>query len=145
VPATSAHVSSAQSLLLNSSQGRGGSCPSAELPRQPFLASGLKKSYVTTDGQSASLSQCLGGPRHCQESCGLLTWGALYGERAALPFTITAGPRQRSHSRTLGHILLPQIRDSPQPGGPGPPGFMSLGNRLAHLCPQALCSLFVAS
>jgi hypothetical protein len=41
-----------------------------------------------------------------------------------LPFTIAAGPHQRSHSQfrsrgTHDHILLSQIRD-PQPEGPGP-------------------------
>jgi hypothetical protein len=32
------------------------------------------------------------------DSCSLLTWGALSNERAGLPFTIAAGPRQLSHS-----------------------------------------------
>jgi hypothetical protein len=30
---------------------------------------------------------------------GLLTWSAFSDERTGLPFTIAAGPRQRSHSR----------------------------------------------
>jgi hypothetical protein len=56
---------------------------------------------------------------------GLLTWGALSGERTVLPFTIAAGRRQRSYS----WIRVPRdsrphftVSDSrlPQPGGPGP-------------------------
>jgi hypothetical protein len=42
-----------------------------------------------------------------------------------LSFTIAAGPHQGSHSQarsrgTHDHILLSQVRDFPQPGGPGP-------------------------
>jgi hypothetical protein len=64
------------------------------------------ESYVTTDGQSASLSwnkAPIWGLRpdfyYCQTVAGLLMWGALSDERAGLSFTIAAGPRQRSHSR----------------------------------------------
>jgi hypothetical protein len=64
------------------------------------------ESYVTTDGQSASLSwskASIWGLRpefyYCQTVAGLLTWGALTGERSGMSFTIAAGPRQRSHSR----------------------------------------------
>jgi hypothetical protein len=63
------------------------------------------RSYVTTDGQSASLSWCqapIWGLRPdfycCQTAAGLLMWGVLSPERTGLPFTIAAGPRQRSHS-----------------------------------------------
>jgi hypothetical protein len=63
------------------------------------------QSYVTTDGQSASLSWCqasIWGVRpdfyYCQTISGLLTWGALSDERTGLPFTIAADPRKRSHS-----------------------------------------------
>jgi hypothetical protein len=35
---------------------------------------------------------------YCQIVAGLLMWSALSDERAGLPFTITTGPRQRSHS-----------------------------------------------
>jgi hypothetical protein len=63
------------------------------------------KSYVTTDGQSASLSWWqapIWGLRpdfyYCQTVAGLLTWNALSDERTGLPFTIAAGPRQRSRS-----------------------------------------------
>jgi hypothetical protein len=82
------------------------------------------QSYVTTDGQSASLSYCqapIWGLRpdfyYCQTIAGLLMWHVLSDERTGLPFTITAGPRQRSHSwvrvETRDHILLSQIRDYP--------------------------------
>jgi hypothetical protein len=51
----------------------------------------------------------------------------------------------RSESRgTHGHILLSQIRDSPNPEG-HVPAFISPRNRLARLYPQALNSLSVAS
>jgi hypothetical protein len=64
------------------------------------------RSYVTTDGLSASLSWNkvpIWGLRpdfyYCQTVAGLLMWGALWDERTGLSFTIAAGPRQRSHSR----------------------------------------------
>jgi hypothetical protein len=64
------------------------------------------ESYVTTDGQSASLSwnkAPIWGLRpdlyYCQTVSGLLMWGALSVERMGLSFTVAAGPRQRSHSR----------------------------------------------
>jgi hypothetical protein len=64
------------------------------------------ESYVTTDGQSASLSwnkAPIRGLRpdfyYCQTVAGLLMWGALSDERTGLSFTIAAGPRQRSHSQ----------------------------------------------
>jgi hypothetical protein len=64
------------------------------------------ESYVTTDGQSASLSwnkAPIWGLRpdfcYCQTVAGLLMWGALSDERTGLSFTIAAGTRQRSHSR----------------------------------------------
>jgi hypothetical protein len=52
-------------------------------------------------------------------------WGALSDEGTGLPFTIVAGPRQRSHSwvesrGTRGHILVSQIRDSSNLEGQGP-------------------------
>jgi hypothetical protein len=64
-------------------------------------------SYVTTDGQSASLSwnkTLIWGLRpdfyYCQTVAGLLLiLGALSDERAGLLFTIATGPRQRSHYR----------------------------------------------
>jgi hypothetical protein len=58
--------------------------------------------------QSASLSSNKApiwvlGPDlyYSQTVAGLLIWGALSDERTGLPFTISAGPRQRSHSRVL--------------------------------------------
>jgi hypothetical protein len=64
------------------------------------------QSYVTTDGQSTSPPWCqanIWGPRpdfcYCQTVAGLLLWGTLSDERMGVPFTITSGPRQRSHTR----------------------------------------------
>jgi hypothetical protein len=64
------------------------------------------ESYVTTDGQSASLSwnkAPIWGLRpdsyYRQTVAGLLMWGALSDERTGLSFTIAAGPSQRSHSQ----------------------------------------------
>jgi hypothetical protein len=72
----------------------------------PEFESNRVESYVTTDGQSASLSwnkAPIWGLRphfyYCQTVAGLLMWGALSDERAGLSFTIAAGPRQGSHSR----------------------------------------------
>jgi hypothetical protein len=64
------------------------------------------ESYVTTDGQSASLSW-IKAPNwalrpnlyYWLKIAGLLMWGALSDERTGLSFTIAAGLRQRSHSR----------------------------------------------
>jgi hypothetical protein len=65
-----------------------------------------RQSYVTTDGQSASLSRCqapIWGPKPdfycCQTIVGLLMCGALYDERTGPSFTIPAVPCQHSHSR----------------------------------------------
>jgi hypothetical protein len=75
-------------------------------------------------------------------------WSALFDERTGLPFTIS--PHQRSHSWVLvprglnEHILLSQIRDSPNLGGQVPV-FISPRNRVSQLHPQVLGSLFVAS
>jgi hypothetical protein len=75
------------------------------------------ESYITTDGESVTLSwnkAPIWGLRpdfyYCQTGAGLLMWGALSDERTDLSFTIAAGLRQRSH---LDHILLSQIRDFP--------------------------------
>jgi hypothetical protein len=63
------------------------------------------ESYVTTDGQSASLSwnkAPIWSVRpdfyYRRTVAGLLMWGALSDERTGLSFTIAAGPSQRSHS-----------------------------------------------
>jgi hypothetical protein len=88
---------------------------------------GQSQSYVTTDGQSASLSRCQApiwypGPDYI--TLGQL-WGTLSHMRTGLSFTIAAGPRQRSHSRirvpwdswtyfTVSYSRLPQ------PVEPGP-------------------------
>jgi hypothetical protein len=64
------------------------------------------QSYVTTNGQSASLSWCQApfwGLRpdfyFCHTILFLLMWGTLPDERMGLLFTIAAGPCQHSHSR----------------------------------------------
>jgi hypothetical protein len=89
-------------------------------------------SYVTTDGQSASLSWCQGPiwglePDfcYCQIVADLFMWGALSEERTGLPFTIAAGPRQRSHSwvgvlRDLWPYFTVSDSKLSQPGGSGP-------------------------
>jgi hypothetical protein len=63
------------------------------------------ESYVTTDGQSVSLSwnkSSIWGLRpdfyYCQTVVGLLMWGVLSDERTGLSLTVAAGPRKRSHS-----------------------------------------------
>jgi hypothetical protein len=63
-------------------------------------------SYVTTDGQSASLSWNAAPiwalwPEfyYCQTVAGLLMWGNLSDERMNLSLTIAAGSRQHSHSQ----------------------------------------------
>jgi hypothetical protein len=65
-----------------------------------------RQSYVTTDGQSASLSwnkAPIWGLRpdfyYRQRVAGFLMWGTLSNERTGLSFTIAAAPRQRSHFR----------------------------------------------
>jgi hypothetical protein len=70
------------------------------------LTESESESYITTDGQSASLSwnkapiSCLKPDfYYWQTVAGLLMWGALSDERTVLSFTIAAGPRQRSHFR----------------------------------------------
>jgi hypothetical protein len=67
------------------------------------LLSSESESYVTTKGQSASLSwnkAPIWGLRPDFYCClGFLMWGDLSDERTDLPFAIAAGPRQRSHSR----------------------------------------------
>jgi hypothetical protein len=89
------------------------------------------QSYVTTDGQSVSLSWCqasIWGLRpdlyYCQIVAGFLMRGALSDERTGLQFTIVAGSRQRSHSwvraprdsRPYSTVSYSRLR---QPGGPG--------------------------
>jgi hypothetical protein len=81
----------------------GGGGNSAGAPTLPE-----SESYITTDGQSASLSwneAPAWGLRpyffffYCQTFAGLLMWGALSDERTGVSFTIAPGPRQRSHFR----------------------------------------------
>jgi hypothetical protein len=101
------------------------------LHRLPYNSDELdsdSEAYVTTDGQSASLSwnkALIWGLRldfyYCQTIAGLLLWSALSDERTGLSFTNAAGPRPRSHSQVRvpwDHILVSQIRDSPNLEGP---------------------------
>jgi hypothetical protein len=88
--------------------------------------------YVTTDGQSASLSwnkAPVWGLRpdfyYRQTVACLELWGALTDERTGLSITIAAGPRQRSYSRVRVPRDLKQyftLSDSrlSQHGRPGP-------------------------
>jgi hypothetical protein len=82
-----------------------GSCSAVWSQSSPGTLS-ESESYVTTDGQSASLSwnkAPIWGLRpdfHYSETVAdVLMWGALSDERTGLSFTIAAGARQRSHSR----------------------------------------------
>jgi hypothetical protein len=90
------------------------------------------QSYVTTDGQSASLSWCqapIWGPRldfyYCQTVAGFIMWGALSEERMGLSFITVPGPRQRNHSRiwvtrdSWPYFIISRFEIT-QPGGPGP-------------------------
>jgi hypothetical protein len=88
----------------------GGSLPTPSFAhRLPYRTDSVEsefESYITTDGQSVSLS-CrqtpIWDPRldlyYCQTVEGLLMWGTLSDERTGLSFTIAASPRQRRHSR----------------------------------------------
>jgi hypothetical protein len=102
--------------------------PTVHLELRNLTANSESEPYVTTDGQSASLSWNIApiwGLRqdfyYCQTVAGLLMWGVLSDERTGLSFTIDASPPPRSHSRVRvprNSWPLSQIRDSPQPGGP---------------------------
>jgi hypothetical protein len=83
-------------------------CSHTELPWTTSVCrvphSSQVKSYVTTDGQPASLSwnkASIWGLRpdlyYCLTVAGFLILGALFNERTGLSFAIPAGPRQRSH------------------------------------------------
>jgi hypothetical protein len=73
----------------------------------------------------ASISDLRPDFYYCHTVAYLLMWGALADERTCLPFTIDAGPRQRSHSwvRVLWDswpYFTVSVSRIPQPGGPGP-------------------------
>jgi hypothetical protein len=70
------------------------------------LAESESESYVTTDGQLASLSWnkapiwgLLPDRYYCLTVAGFLVRGVLSDERTGMSFTIPAGLRQRSHFR----------------------------------------------
>jgi hypothetical protein len=107
------------------------------------------QSYVTTDSQSASLSLCqasIWGLRpdfcYCQTVAGLLMWGALCLLQLLLVLA-SAVILGFESCGTRDHILLSQIRDSPNLEGQVLV-LISPRNRVAQLYPQALGSLFVA-
>jgi hypothetical protein len=71
-----------------------------------YVVAETSRSYITTDGQSASPSwnkTPIWGLRpdlyYCKTVAGLFVSGALSDERTGLPFTFAAGPRQCSHFR----------------------------------------------
>jgi hypothetical protein len=105
------------------------------------------QSYVTTDGQSASVlvsSPHLGpkiGFRYCQTVAGLLMWGTLSDEMTGLSFTITVCPCQLCHSRVLvprGSEHYFTVSDSrlPQPGGPRSSYLYRLGTGWSSYTPR---------
>jgi hypothetical protein len=82
------------------------SCLERRLSDECFHLKSQSHSYITTDGQPASLSRNkapIWGLRpdldYCLTVTGLLVWGAFSDERTGLPFAIAAGPCQRSLSR----------------------------------------------
>jgi hypothetical protein len=85
-----------------------GSLTTASFPHRLQYRIDTSQSYVTTDGESVSLSWNKAptwGLRpdlyYCLTVAGLLVWGALSDERTGLPFAIATGPRQCSHFRVL--------------------------------------------
>jgi hypothetical protein len=106
-------------------------------------------SYITTDGQSVSLSWYQAHMwglwpdfYYCQTLAGLFIWGALSDKRTDLSFTIAAvfasAVILRSESRgDHDLLLLSQIWDSPILEDQVPV-FISPRNRVARLYPQAL-------
>jgi hypothetical protein len=91
-------------------------------PHRNVSSSSQSQSYITTDGQPASLSwnkTPIWGLRpdldYCLTVAGLLIWGALSDERTYLPLqlllvlasAVIFGSESR---RTRGHILLPRLK-----------------------------------
>jgi hypothetical protein len=79
---------------------------SDECFEESLTALNESESYVTTDGQPASLSwnkALIWGLRpdfyYCLTVVGLLIWGILSDEKTGLSFTVAVGLRQRSHFR----------------------------------------------
>jgi hypothetical protein len=73
-------------------------------------------SYITTDGQSASLSWCQAPIwglwpdfYYCQTIAGLLMWGALSGERSGLSFTmynVRHGPHRNHRLQQFSYCCV---------------------------------------
>jgi hypothetical protein len=124
-----------------------------------FTASSQSQSYITTDGQSASQPVYLGikHPSGAYDHifitvrlsrvcwCGGLSLKRERVCRLQLLLVLACAVILGSESRgTRDHILLSQIRDSPNLED-HVPVFICLRNRVAQLYPQALGPLFVAS
>jgi hypothetical protein len=101
------NVFSTSTLLLPSEfSSTDGFSAATEYLTRNFSTAYCSESYVTTDGQSASLSwnkapiwSLRPDFYYCKTVAGLLMWDILSDERTDLSFTIAAGPRQRSHFR----------------------------------------------
>jgi hypothetical protein len=115
-----------QPFLATASNGGNSSASRAQVlsSQPPVQNSTESESYVTTDGQSASLSwnkAPIWGLRpdfnYCLTVAGFLIWGVLSDERTGMSFAFAVGPRQRNlGSEFLGtrdHTLRSQIRDFP--------------------------------
>jgi hypothetical protein len=115
VTASNSGYSSAS--VLKSSMN-GGSLPTVSFPhRLQYRTDSVSQSqsYVTTDGQLASLSWNKAptwGVRpdldYCLTVAGLLVWGALSDERTGLPFAIATG-REGSVALTTRHPLSAKV------------------------------------
>jgi hypothetical protein len=104
-----------RSLATASNSGVSSASRSQVPPSQPpcrtqlsteLTGSSQSQSYITNDGQPASLSwnkapiwDLRPDRYYCQTVAGLLVWGALSDERTGLAFAIATGSRQSSHFR----------------------------------------------
>jgi hypothetical protein len=102
----------------SSASGLKNSPNGGSLPIELFLSE--SESYVTTDGQAASLSwnkapiwRLRPDLDYCRTVAGLLMWGVLSDERRGLSFAIATGPRQRSHSRVCVFVAAGMCLPSP--------------------------------
>jgi hypothetical protein len=113
-PACSVFSSSCLVTISNNGYSCASGLNGSFLPTELFLLS-----YITTDGQSASLS-CYQAPiwglwpdfYYCQTIAGFFIWGALSEERTGLSFTMYSV--QYTVYFTVSDLRLPQ------PGGLGP-------------------------
>jgi hypothetical protein len=119
------------------------------LPSRTNWFPSQSQSYVTTDGQSASLFWCqasiwaqdqtfISQLRVCWSGAPSLARGRVC-RLQLLPVLASAVILGSKSHRTRGHILMSQIRDSPNLKGQGPV-FISSRNRMTQLYPQVLGS-----